>query len=62
MQAQTPGNPLSDAVSGPLVIEAERVAGGLMITFDDGEFAFYPPGLLYQNLQYAHRPAVLEDD
>lgn len=31
----------------PRIISADRFNDGLLITFDDGKFAFYPSSLLY---------------
>jgi hypothetical protein len=41
------------------IIEAERTTRGLLITFEDGEYAVYPSELLY-SLLYVARTMIPE--
>jgi len=47
----------------PHVKHAERVTGGLVITFDDGSSALFSSELLYSTLELAKEiPDSLEED
>jgi len=37
----------------PRVAQADRLEGGIIITFEDGKCAFYPSSLLYASLPQA---------
>jgi hypothetical protein len=39
--------------SGPRIVHAERLNGGVIISFDDGVAAVYPAALLYEMLDRA---------
>jgi hypothetical protein len=49
--------PLPRSDLGPRVVDAERLADGLLITFDNGDFAFYSSSLLHRTLPHAYRVA-----
>jgi hypothetical protein len=44
------------------VVAAERLNGGVIITFDDGKCAFYTASLLHSNLAQAKIVEEPEDD
>ena len=43
---------------GPRIVHAERLNGGVIISFDDGVAAVYPAALLYEMLTKAE---ILKD-
>jgi hypothetical protein len=48
----------------PRIVEAERTASGLLITFQDGETALYSPRLLWSMFEMAEKipEDIPEDD
>jgi hypothetical protein len=48
--------------SDPRIVGADRLAGGVVITFDDGKAALYPASLLYATLPQAQQIADDELD
>ena len=53
MKAEIPLHTTGDPPLLPNVIESERLCGGLLITFESGEIAFYSADLLHRNLASA---------
>ena len=52
---------MSDAM-GVRLIDATRTGNGAVLTFDDGETAFYPAALLYAALPSAQKIAPSPED
>jgi hypothetical protein len=56
---------MSDATGvrlGARLIDATRTGNGVVLTFDDGETAFYPAALLYAALPSAQKIAPSPED
>jgi hypothetical protein len=44
----------------PRIVSAERLGGGIIITFEDGKSALYPAALMYSMFHQAERLDELE--
>ena len=49
-QTRKAGGQLPGNTKEPLIVHADRLNGGIVIAFDDGEIAFYPATLLHEIL------------